>query len=131
MTRIDRVIGGPVLLLLSSTLIVAGCATTPPPTETVSKAELAVEEAGEGKAPDYAPVELRQARRKLDRAQQAMDDEKHDKARRLAEEALVDAQVAEAKAEAQRTHQILEELRKSIESLREQIDRAQGTGQSG
>lgn len=93
----------------------------------MAQAELVVAEAGQGKAPQYASSELSKARDKLDAAKRAMDAERYTEARRLAEQALVDARLAEAKAQAEQQRQILQELRKNIEALKEEAGQASGS----
>jgi predicted lipid-binding transport protein (Tim44 family) len=84
---------------LSLGVLTLGCAAPRSSTRAVSQAELAVQDATVSEADAYAPVDVRLAREKLDRAQAAYDDGDYDRARRLAEEALVDAQLAEARAD--------------------------------
>ena len=112
------------LPLVCGALGVGGCSAARPPTAIVSQAELAVQQADKSKAPEYAPRELGLAREKFDRAKRAMDLEHYTEARRFAEQALVDAQVAETKAEAGSTEQTAQELRKAIISLRDEAERA-------
>jgi len=69
-------------------------------------------------------MELQTAREHLDKAKQAMDDEEYDEARRLADQALVNAQLAEAKAGAEKSRQAAAELRRSIETLRAELQRS-------
>ena len=69
------------------------------PTNRVTQADLAVRAAVEAKAAEFAPIELQSAREKLMQARQMMAAEKYTEARRLAESAQVDAELAEAKAE--------------------------------
>lgn len=102
----------------------SACSSTNPPTGAVSQAELAVRQAGQSKASQYAPTELSNARDKLDRAKRAMDAERYVEARRLAEQALADAQLAEARAEAEQQRRAASEMRRSIETLREEATRA-------
>jgi hypothetical protein len=83
-----------------------------------------VQQADKSKASAYAPRELGLAREKFDRAKRAMDVEHYEEARRFAEQALVDAQLAETKAEADSAEQTARELRKAIESLRDEAQRA-------
>jgi len=111
------------LSLVCGVLAVGGCSAGHPPTATVAQAELAVQEAEQSKAPEYAAGELNMAREKFDRAKRAMDAEEYDRARRLAEEALVDAQLAETKAETESTRNTAQELRKTINSLRGEAER--------
>jgi hypothetical protein len=87
-------------LALGGTLLLA-CSTPSSTTRAVSQAELAVKDAAASEADTLAPEDLQLARSKLAQAEQASRSGQHDRARRLAEQALVDAQVAEAKAESE------------------------------
>jgi len=68
--------------------------------------------------PSYPPTELRLAREEFDSARLALDVREYERARRLAEQALADARIAEARAETQSTRQAARDLRLSIETLR-------------
>lgn len=61
-----------------------------------------------------APIEMQSAREKLARARRAMANEDYDEARRYAEEARVDARLAESKVAAARSERALQEIRQSI-----------------
>ena len=62
------------------------------------------------------------ARKELESAQQAMREKEYTTARRLAERALVNAQLAAAKAETEQTRQAAAALQRSIESLRQEAE---------
>jgi hypothetical protein len=109
--------------LLLVALIAAGCAGNPP-TEKVEVAEAAVRQADTRGAGDEAALELRLARDKLERARVAMADERYVDARRLAEQAQVDALLAEAKSQSATALESAREMRDSIESLRGEAERA-------
>ena len=79
--------------------VLAACSTTEPPTNRVALADLGVRAAAEARAADFAPAELQSAREKLAKAKQAMTAENYEEARRFAESAQVDAELAQAKAE--------------------------------
>jgi Domain of unknown function (DUF4398) len=79
----------------------AACSSVPAPVAEMSAAQTAVTSAEEADAAQHAPTDLDRARDKLIRAQAAMQEEDNTEARRLAEEALVDARLAEAKARAE------------------------------
>lgn len=111
-----------VSLTTAGLLSLVGCAGAPPPRGEMAAGALAVSEAQQAQASQYAPAELYIARQKMETAKQAMNDGDYTKARRFAEQALVDAQLAEAKAQAEIQRQNVEELRKSIESLRRAIN---------
>lgn len=73
--------------------------------------------------PSYSPVELRLAREKLDDARLALDARAYERARRLAENGLADARVAEVRAGTESTRQAARDLRLSLESLRAEAAR--------
>ena len=77
------------------------CASPPPKTsEEIGKAELAIHDAEASEAAARAPADLALAKEKLARAQRAFDAADYTEARRLGSEAVVDAQLAETRAEA-------------------------------
>ena len=83
-------------------LALAACASSsPPPDSDLAAARTAILQA-EPVAYRYAPAELRVAQDKLSRAEQAMARDDWREARRLAEEAEVDARYAWALAENER-----------------------------
>jgi predicted lipid-binding transport protein (Tim44 family) len=104
-------------MCLSIGAVSLGCAAPRSSTRAVSQAELAVQDATVSEADAYAPADLRLAREKLDRAQAAYDDGEYDRARRLAEEALVDAQLAEARAENEQATTEARRLESDVEVL--------------
>jgi hypothetical protein len=121
---VRRWLGFPVL---GAILVVSGCSAKQPPVAAMSRAEMAVHQAEESPVPNEAPAELRVAREKLLAAQKAMDDDDYEEARRLAEQATVDAQLAQAKASSAETQQQAAELRKTIDALREEAVRSSVT----
>jgi TPR repeat protein len=90
----------------------AGCSTARPPTAILRNAELEVRAADEAKADELAPADLKNARDKLARAKQAMAAGRYDDARRLAESAQVDAELAGAKADARVMRQAADRILK-------------------
>jgi Domain of unknown function (DUF4398) len=101
----------------------AACAGDPPPEAELAAAEVAVDEAEEANAPAQASGPYELARDKLERARDAMEDDENLEARRLAEQALVDAQLAEAEARSEVARQNAAELRASIETLQDELAR--------
>lgn len=122
-----REIGSVTLSLIFITAVGAvainGCSVRSQPAAILSQAEVAVWEASESRAPQHAPLELRKAREKLEGAKQALKSENYESARRLAEQALVDAQLAKAKADSQFARQNAEELQKTLDALRIEAER--------
>lgn len=78
--------------------ILPGCATTPAPTNQVAVSTAALAQANTAGAPELAPAEMRIAREKLLRANAAMTAKDYRHALWLAQEAQVDAELAEIKA---------------------------------
>jgi len=112
------------LLALPSVLLLGACASSgPAPIDQIATSRSALSQAQRSNAGEYAAVELLSAREKLDRAEEAMRAKRNDDARRLAEEAEVDALLAEAKARTAQSEQTLAEVRQSIETLRAELER--------
>jgi hypothetical protein len=95
-----------------------GCASVPAPSGTISQAELTIEQAQQAGAQEHAPLELYQAREKLAAAKVAVEQNNNERAARIAELALVDAQLAEARARTEKARQTEAEVRASLETLR-------------
>ncbi|MGH6900067.1 MAG: DUF4398 domain-containing protein [Geminicoccaceae bacterium] len=102
---------------------VAACASDPAPQAEMAAAEQAVQDAEEVNAAARAPGPYALARDKLERAREAMEEDENEQARRLAGEALVDAELAEAQARSEVAQDNAAELRASIETLRNELDR--------
>jgi hypothetical protein len=100
-----------------------GCSSVESPIAAVSQAQLALRQAEQSKASQHAPLELRKARDKLTEAEQAMRNEEYLKARRLSEQALADARLAEVKAESEIARQNAAELQEIIKTLRLETER--------
>lgn len=105
-------------------LTLGGCASTGDmPREEMAVARAAVERAA-GPAGADAPIEVSQAREKLERANAAVARKDYDVARRLAQQAEVDANLAEAKSHSARSDRALLEVREGIRQLRAEIARS-------
>ena len=102
----------------------AACASTPVSNEKIAVAKAAVQRAEESGAPEFAPVQMAAAREKLTRAQKAAADREGRAATELAEQADVDAQLAEATAQQQRSHKAAVEFDASMEALRSESTRS-------
>lgn len=111
----------------SLTMMLAGC-NSMPPNETLAKADFAIHDASRSGAEQYEPQLLSSARAKLNRANKAVDDDENDEARRLAQEAVAEAMLANAKAAAVKQAKEVAEMKKAIEALREESSR-QSQGQ--
>ncbi len=88
---------------LALLVVLAACATEPPPTADLASARAAVEQAVP--LSEYAPKELAAAQTKLRLAQDALARGDNVEARRLAQQAEVDARFVRALSENERSRQ--------------------------
>ena len=100
------------------------CASTPIPNEKIAVAKASLQRAEQSGAPELAPVELATARDKLGRAEKAVADRDAQPATLLAEQANVDAQLAEATAMQQKSHKAATEFDASLQALRQEAMRS-------
>ncbi len=101
-------------------LVLVGCATSPVPDEKLAVAKASVQRAEQSGAPELAPVEMAQARDKLNQAEKAAADRNARPAADLADQANVDAQLAEATAQEKKSHKAAMELDASLQALRQE-----------
>jgi hypothetical protein len=101
----------------------AACASAPPPTRQIALAQAAVERASSMGTADLAPAELQLAKSKLASAKEAEAGKQFERSARLAEQAQIDAEVAEMHAQAVRASRAARETRDAASVLREEIDR--------
>ncbi len=97
------------------------CASTKPPTEKLTKTEASIQQAEQVGAENYAPLEIREARKKLEEARNLVDEEKFEDAKLLADRAMVDAELAQVKTLSEKAQAAVKELRESIKTLQEEI----------
>ena len=107
-------------ILALALLALAGCANDPAPQEQMRLTQQAVEQARAVGA-DSALEDMQQAERKLARAEKNMAEEDYKRARILAEQAELNARLAEAKLLNQKSQRQLDELNKQITRLRTQL----------
>ena len=117
-------------LLLSSAALLSACTSAPleKPDEALSTAEYAVMQANRAVGEETQSVPLYEAEKKLGQARALMgkpnaSEEDYTQARRLAEEATLDARLALARANTQRAQKQQGELEKTIETLHKEIQR--------
>jgi hypothetical protein len=109
--------GGRRLLAMIVLSTLAACASIPPPVQDVAEAERAVQAAADAGAGTVAPAEFEKARGKLEAAKSALQAQQHLKARQLAEQALVDAELAQVTAEAEAGARAATEIRAQMRDL--------------
>lgn len=112
--------------LIMGVMGMAACASKGvAPVESITGAELVIKEARQSNAEMNAPLELKFAEDKLAAAKAAVIREEFMEAKRLADEALLDARLAEAKSLSVKAKKQAQEMRDTIETLRHEIDRIQ------
>lgn len=111
------------VLAMSATWLLAACASTPMPKEQMAVAEAAVQHANTTGTSDNAAGQLQIAVSKLDAARAAMTSKDYARARQLAEQVEVDAQVAELHAQYVRSSKSAKESQDAERALREELNR--------
>jgi hypothetical protein len=92
--------------------------------EKIAVAKTSLQRAEQAGAPQAAAVELATAREKLARAEKANADHNLKPASELAEQANIDAQIAEATAQQDRSHKAAAEFDASMQALRQEATRS-------
>jgi hypothetical protein len=114
------------LIIAGTVALVAGCATTPPDPGLLDNARNAIDQAREAGASEYAPLELRFAQERLNAARFEIERSNAGAARRLADEAEIEAQLALARTHAALTRADLAQRQRELESLRADLVEAFG-----
>lgn len=108
---------------------VAGCASEgPPPTEEMTRAQTLINEADKAGVQRYAAADLQRAHDELSEAQKANGDGKYTEARRYAESAAADADLATARASEGTEVQAAHEVVQANETLRQESSRGTVSG---
>jgi hypothetical protein len=112
-------------LVMATTLIsTIGCSRQPKQLEIVGAAKMAVREAErEDYAPKLAPADLSNARAKLADAEQAASNGDELRARRMSEQAIVDAQLARAKTDSGLSRLGAVEEKDAMQDLQREVER--------
>jgi hypothetical protein len=118
------------IAVLTSALALGACATTPqPPSGAFQAAESAISTAEQARVADYASAELTLAREKLAAARTAAQNEDMLEAEYLAQQSEVYAQLASARAEEAKAKAINDDMQKSIDTLKHEMQRVTGATQ--
>jgi len=107
---------------------IVACASTPMPVEKLAIAKTSLERAEQAQAAQFAQVELNTARNKYAAAQAAVDKHDAEVAARLADQADVDAQLAESTARAKQQEQLVTEMDAGLRDLRNETLRHDSSG---
>lgn len=123
----NLILNGRAMLLMAVPVAALGaCASNPDrPFQELARAEASIEQAQASGAREYGAAELEAAQNKLVRARTAADDNDGMMAGRYAREAALDANLAIAITRNRQAELSVEELNRSIETLRQEISRNQ------
>jgi len=110
---------------------IVACASAPMPTDKLAVAKSAVDRAEQAQAAQFAQVELTKARNKLAAAQSAADKKDAEVAARMADQAEVDAQLAEYTARAKQQEQQVDQMEAGLRDLRNETQRNSGVSPAG
>ncbi len=105
-------------------LLLSGCVSVPPPTDQMSSAQAGVADAISSGATELAPMEIKRAQTKLNDASAAMAAKEYVRARRLSEQAELDAKLAKTKTNFVKAQREVAELEQNIRALQGEINRS-------
>jgi len=109
------------ILIALFCLVFTACTTVRPDTSILETAEEAIQAAEAAGGDEFAPVEMRFAREKLESARKGMEKEKYDVAVYLVEESEINSELAIEKSRTAKSRRRVNELRKSNEELDERL----------
>ncbi|MCK9635398.1 MAG: DUF4398 domain-containing protein [Methylobacter tundripaludum] len=104
-------------------IFIAGCASIPAPTEQMAVSKVAVSNATSAGGNEFTPQALKSAMEKMDAAERAMTEQDYLRARQLAEQAQVDAQLAAVTARSAKAQKAAQELQEGNRVLQQEIER--------
>ncbi|HEX5338369.1 MAG TPA: DUF4398 domain-containing protein [Gallionella sp.] len=112
---------------IAALALIAGCASThpavPAPTEQLAVSRAAISTANSAGGSEYAPIQFKSALEKMADAERAMGEKNYVRARLLAEQAQVDAELASAAAGAAKAKKSADAVNEDNRVLRNEIDR--------
>ena len=110
----------PILIALVC-LVFTACATVHPDASILETAEQAIRAAEAVGGDEFAPVEMRFAREKLESARKGMEKEKYEVAVYLVDESAINSELAMEKSRTAKSRRRVNELRKSNAELDERL----------
>jgi|TARA_R100000687_G_C6436541_1_gene158389 uncharacterized protein DUF4398 len=112
-----------ILTTLALATLLAACAGPgPKPDSELQSAESSIKQAEASDARRFQPVLLNEAMNKVADARALIDEEEYTEARRLLEQAEVDAQLAGASSETEKAQRAVAEINNNIENLHQQLN---------
>lgn len=113
---ISKAISRAAIPLCLATMV--ACSVVQPPNTLATQARESVQRAESLGADETAPLVLREANQYLSQAEQAMQREDFKEATRLLEKSLINADLAIARTNSQKSQQAAEEIEQNLEALR-------------
>ncbi len=110
-------------ITVAAAIFIVGCANIPASKERVAVSKVTIGNAVDEGVHQFAPLQLKSALEKIDAAEQAMADKDYLRARRLAEQAQADAQLATAMAHSAKAQKVARELQENNLVLQQEIER--------
>lgn len=108
-------------MLTAGAIFLSSCGSSMTTLDKLTEVENQIEKVDEMGGSEFAASELTEARTKIEEANQLVDEKKYDRALLKAEEAQVDAELAEVKVVSGKAGQELSEIKSSIQSLKDKI----------
>lgn len=114
---------------VAAVIFMAGCSSTPTtsstlaPTEQMAVSRAALKNASSTGGNEFAPVQFKSAMEKMEAAERAMGEKNYARARLLAEEVQVDAELAAAAARSAKTQKAADAVQEDNRVLRQEINR--------
>ncbi len=103
-------------------IVIVGCASIPAPTEQMAVSKAAVSNATDAGGNEFAPQQLKFAMDKMSAAERAMAEENYLRARQLAEQVQIDAQLAAVMARSAKAQKTASELQENNRVLQQEIE---------
>jgi hypothetical protein len=117
-----------IAIIAAAILALSACATLPPDPTLLNNAQSAIMQAEQVGAQEYSPLELRFARERLEAAIEALELDDAEHARRLADGAEIEAQLALARTQAALARAELAEKQRALDALKADLVEAYGEG---
>lgn len=119
-------------ITVAAAIFMAGCSSTPTtpstsafsaPIEQMAVSRAALKNASSTGGNEFAPVQFKSAMEKMEAAERAMGEKNYARARLLAEEVQVDAELAAATARSAKTQKAADAVQEDNRVLRQEINR--------
>jgi len=123
MTRLRRLRGAGLASAFAAMVVAGSVMAAPAPSEELAVARAAVSDAVSAGGAEFAPIALRNAQDRVDRANAAIAAGNYRDARRWATEAEADARLAAATARASKAERAVGEVQAGIRALQEEMAR--------